>query len=227
MLTGDAPLTALHVGRNVGTPIDIPGMHVTGFAEKVYAAAPEEMLGWTKPRDVMSIYEDVGRPNVMPNVDGEVYARGTPTNEPSDGGSESTNPYAQSVSVESIVSREVRASVWQEPSVLSDGTPLPTTCIGRDTSSPVDNSHHPGIVSVTSTAILGDEMPLSPRSQHTSVVVVQRETPEVGAKDAHATAGGKPQPQPATHPPANDALDVASATAELAAVASCWQSSEC
>ena len=153
------------------------------------------MLGWTKPWDVISIYEDVGRPKLMPNTDGVVYARGTPANE---GGSEPKTPYAQSVSVEYLDRhRDAMPLLPLLPLLLM----LPLLLL----------------------------LPLLPRSQHAGVVLVQRETPEVGAEDAHAVAGGKSRSQPATHTPANDALlvDVASATAELAAVASFWQSSKC
>ena len=108
----------LQLGRSTEPSSATPGT-TPGSDEEIYAAAPEEMLGWTKPLDVMSIYEDVGRPNVIPSNDGDVYARGKPANEPSDGGSESTTPYGQSVSVESVVGREVRALTWQEPAVLS------------------------------------------------------------------------------------------------------------
>ena len=90
------------------------------------------------------------------------------------------------------------------------------------------NIHSPRIVSSTATAILRDRMSLSPHDQHTAVaVVVQRETLEVGAEDAHADIIA--HSQPATTTPVNDAVlvDAAPATAKLASVASSWQSSEC
>ena len=132
-----ASTPSLQVRRDIRANVDTPGM--LGFTEEIYAAAPEEMLGWTKPRDVISIYEDVGRPNLMPNTGGHVYGRRTPTgiNKPSDGvdGSEATTPYAQSVSVQSAVGRELRARAWQEPGVLSGDTQLPHA--RRDTSAAV------------------------------------------------------------------------------------------
>ena len=88
---------------NSATPGTTPGSD-----EEIYAAAPEEMLGWTKPRDVMSIYEDVGRPNVMPNVDGNVYARGTPNNSTIPTATHHTEtPYGTHAPVSTVVWREL------------------------------------------------------------------------------------------------------------------------
>ena len=203
----DSSTPPLQLGRSIRPSSATPGT-VSGFAKELYAAAPEEMLGWTKPRDVISIYEDVGRPNLMPSENGNAYTRSVLENEDAP----LTSAYAQSISVGSIVRRELSALAWQELDVLSDDTPLPQAMRGT-------TSSHSSAMIVPTTGIIarGDKVPLSSCGQHI----------QVGADDVLTDAPQHTRTQQTT--PANETvLRASAATAELASVAVSWQhSSEC
>ena len=86
--------------------------------EEVYTHAAEEMLGWVKPRDIVTIYEAIGRPDLAVGGAGQVSTsakRGLEYNRAkvlSDvyrmpaAGDDGADTYGKSTSLGSIVQRE-------------------------------------------------------------------------------------------------------------------------
>ena len=169
--------SALHRGRNIRGSAD----------------ASETMLGWTKPRDVMSIYEDVGRPNVLPSENG------TPAKELSEAQGDMTSPYSCATPVSSIVKREFRTLASQDLAMPND---THAGC-GLDTA----NSRFGGSPTSTSTPTATnrestESMSPSPYGDHTQITaIVDREMARVhaGTADTHRGSFGLPSPATPAH----------------------------
>ena len=77
--------------------------------EQVYAPAAEEMLGWVKPRDIVTIYEDIGRPDLVGGGGGQATTLSDVYRMPA-ASDDGADMYGKSTAVGSIVRRESRGA---------------------------------------------------------------------------------------------------------------------
>ena len=91
--------------------------------EEVYTPAAEEMLGWVKPRDTISIYEPIGRPDLVVGGGGQATTLSEVYRMPaaSDDGADT---YGKSTSVGLIVQRETRGAGQHHHEGHKDAAPL-------------------------------------------------------------------------------------------------------